>query len=414
EDASVTLFRLHPGVDRAAFEAAVGATGADGDFVAALNAALDLVDVVLEVGARAGVPASAGAVLAPGEYALAYQSLSEEGPAAATTYSYVTVVPGDGDAPPDVVGTVHADEFLFALPAGLAAGEQTWAVTNVGGQLHNMVLFRLDAGATAADLRAWLLGGGGPPPATEAGVVGLFGPGETVYQTLDLAPGAYVAACFVPHHGPGGDGAPHFQHGLLQPFPVGDGGGPGEASSRAGGGAGRGVNASFAPASLACPRRRLRSERGTTGGSDEAENDADDAGGSRLGRGRGPSRAARDHGARGRRLALRGHGRVRRGVGRHGRGRRRHAAAPARGHGRGRARGGYGRRERRPPHRDRLRRGRRGPLRGRRPPHGGPPRRVRGRRGAGARALRRGVRGVAGGGGAGVGRLRVLRRRRRS
>lgn len=222
EDASVTLFRLHPGVDRAAFEAAVGATGADGDFVAALNAALDLVDVVLEVGARAGVPASAGAVLAPGEYALAYQSLSEEGPAAATTYSYVTVVPGDGDAPPDVVGTVHADEFLFALPAGLAAGEQTWAVTNVGGQLHNMVLFRLDAGATAADLRAWLLGGGGPPPATEAGVVGLFGPGETVYQTLDLAPGAYVAACFVPHHGPGGDGAPHFQHGMLQPFTVGD------------------------------------------------------------------------------------------------------------------------------------------------------------------------------------------------
>ncbi len=222
EDASVTLFRLHPGVDRAAFEAAVGATGADGDFVAALNAALDLVDVVLEVGARAGVPASAGAVLAPGEYALAYQSLSEEGPAAATTYSYVTVVPGDGDAPPDVVGTVHADEFLFALPAGLAAGEQTWAVTNVGGQLHNMVLFRLDAGATAADLRAWLLGGGGPPPATEAGVVGLFGPGETVYQTLDLAPGAYVAACCVPQHGPGGDGAPHFQHGMLQPFTVGD------------------------------------------------------------------------------------------------------------------------------------------------------------------------------------------------
>src|SRR5690606_12689702 len=118
EDASVTFVGLHAGVGREGLEAADGATAADGDCVSVLNAALDLVDVVREVGARAGVPASAGAVLAPGEYALAYQSPSEEGPAAATAYSYVTVVPGDGDAPPDVVGTVHADEFLFALPAG--------------------------------------------------------------------------------------------------------------------------------------------------------------------------------------------------------------------------------------------------------------------------------------------------------
>src|SRR5690606_40832111 len=60
----------------------------------------------------------------------------------------------------------------------------------------------------------------GPPPGEEVGMVGVFGPGETVYRAFDLTPGDYVAVCFIPDYL--GDGAPHLMHGMIQAFTVGE------------------------------------------------------------------------------------------------------------------------------------------------------------------------------------------------
>jgi hypothetical protein len=229
----LTIFRLHEGATLAEFQAASEridqAFMEGGDVATALNEGLALVDVLAEVSAEPGERRSVGVVLTEGRYALEYAPQAE-GPSDRTYHEFR--VEGAAGAPaPMADATVHMVDFAFAFPPDLPAGEQTWHVLNSGEQLHHIVIFTLAEGATLEDFLEFMeqMEEGGPPepgegePLSEpADHIGIMSAGQESYHFLDLAPGQYVAVCFLPDHLGDATGQPHSMLGMMQVFRVGD------------------------------------------------------------------------------------------------------------------------------------------------------------------------------------------------
>lgn len=175
--------------------------------------------------ARAGETAQAILDLTPGEWLLWGGQSVPYGPA------ILTVGPGpDADAvDPEVTATVLLQEFDFlGLDAGIPAGPQTWAFTNIGAQPHLMDLLRASGPFTVPQIMDFLMledgatpAAGVPSDADFEGVAGIaaVSSGQTSWLVLpDLAPGDYVALCFVPD---AETGAPHAMMGMIRPFTIG-------------------------------------------------------------------------------------------------------------------------------------------------------------------------------------------------
>lgn len=132
---------------------------------------------------------------------------------------------------PEIAADVHATMFEmdFAMPAGIPAGPRIWEVANTGSMLHELAIIPVPAGATTEQILlaiqpAWE----GTPLPDELGDewatwspypvagVGATSPGGRVYAQIDLAPGAYVAVCFVPSD----DFTPHLMLGMTRIFTV--------------------------------------------------------------------------------------------------------------------------------------------------------------------------------------------------
>ena len=125
---------------------------------------------------------------------------------------------------------VSAVEYAFVgLPATVPAGRTTFAFTNNGAEIHEMVVFRIndDVTETIDELLAL--------PEDEAlAKVQFVGStfatqGATDIETLELTPGKYVALCFVPvgttevEPADGNAeplGPPHFTEGMQATFTV--------------------------------------------------------------------------------------------------------------------------------------------------------------------------------------------------
>jgi hypothetical protein len=226
----LTVFRLHEGTTLEAFEAASDridqAFMEGGDVVAALNEGLALVDVLAEVSSEPGERRSVGVVLTEGRYALEYAPQAE-GPSERTYHEFR--VEGAAGAPaPTADATVHMVDFAFAFPPNLPAGAQTWHVRNVGEQLHHIVVFTLAEGATLDDFVGFMEDGGPPDPGEAEPLsepvdhIGIMSAGQESYHFLDLAPGQYVAVCFLPDHLGNATGQPHLMLGMMQVFQVGE------------------------------------------------------------------------------------------------------------------------------------------------------------------------------------------------
>ena len=113
------------------------------------------------------------------------------------------------------VVTVTARDYAFEAPDTVPAGLTTVRLLNRGPELHHVQLLRLDEGRTMADLSA-ALKKGGPPPRWVHDVGGPNTPvpgGESV-ATVQLAPGRYVIACFIPSPMP--DNTPHVAKGMAR------------------------------------------------------------------------------------------------------------------------------------------------------------------------------------------------------
>lgn len=131
-----------------------------------------------------------------------------------------TVVEGEAAAPPAADVQVQLADFVFALPDEVAAGPQTWELTNVGKQWHELVIVKLAEGATVDDLLAFFQTAGPedvPPMELIAGYAP-FGEGNRVWIDLDLAPGEYTVLCFLPDVL--GDMSPHAAHGMVRTLVV--------------------------------------------------------------------------------------------------------------------------------------------------------------------------------------------------
>lgn len=126
--------------------------------------------------------------------------------------------------------TVSGVEYAFAgLPATVPAGRTTFAFTNNGAEIHEMVVFRINDGV--AETIDELLALPEDEALAKVRFVGsTFGAqGTTDVETLELTPGKYVALCFVPVGTTAVEtdegnaeplGPPHFTEGMQATFTV--------------------------------------------------------------------------------------------------------------------------------------------------------------------------------------------------
>jgi hypothetical protein len=123
---------------------------------------------------------------------------------------------------PKYTGEIDARDFAFDVPT-LKAGETTIEFKNNGPSPHEGTLYKLAAGKTADDAKAFLDVVGadkpptGPPPFTEAGGAPAIGPGSSAFPTLNLEPGTYVFTCFIPDQK---TGKRHVLLGMFKAFEV--------------------------------------------------------------------------------------------------------------------------------------------------------------------------------------------------
>lgn len=165
------------------------------------------------------------------------------------SYAVICVIPGPDGMPHFAMGmaaplevTAPADPVLDAPVADfridlmemmfhgiepeVAAGPATWEVANVGGQMHELILFKADEGLTGEQLLEIFLAPpsatpvavpAGPPPFAMIGGVAPMSPKHTAWIDLEFEPGNYVALCMVPDPA---TGAPHGVLGMAMPFTV--------------------------------------------------------------------------------------------------------------------------------------------------------------------------------------------------
>jgi len=138
-----------------------------------------------------------------------------------------------GEAPAADLSIDMSEMMFTGIPETVPAGAQVWKVSNVGQQLHEMAMVQLAEGVTAEQGMQMLglspataTAGGeatpamemsGPPPFTVVPGIAPMGPGQTNYLELDLAPGTYIALCFIPDMA---TGMPHAMMGMVATFTV--------------------------------------------------------------------------------------------------------------------------------------------------------------------------------------------------
>ncbi len=156
--------------------------------------------------------------LKEGEYTVATSIDDADGQPVSTTLS-VTANADAAPAPTADVRIVMA-EFSFAVPTDLVPGLQTWELVNSGDQIHHLILMRYNEGVTFEDVEAFMSAEGppsGPPPFEMVVASELLTTSVSNYFQFDLAPGNYLAICFLPDEN---SGAPHFALGMMQEFGV--------------------------------------------------------------------------------------------------------------------------------------------------------------------------------------------------
>jgi hypothetical protein len=113
--------------------------------------------------------------------------------------------------------TVTASDYSFAAPDTIPAGLTELRLLNRGTEMHHVMLIRLDAGKTMADLGAAMKSDGPLPTwAHEAGGPNTPGPGGEANAIVRLAPGRYAMICVIPSK----DGTPHVVKGMAKEIVV--------------------------------------------------------------------------------------------------------------------------------------------------------------------------------------------------
>lgn len=210
-----TVFRVHAGTTVDEVEAGIREVNQtfDGPTLAKF---LPLADVIGGSTVAAGAQQLVYLDLRPGMYVL---QVNESESNANAFMVPVTVNDGPAAEAPAADLEVHFADFHYDFPDVIKAGPQLWHVQNVGSQPHFAVLFKLLPGKTADDLMAAITSGdeNTPPPAEPGGFLEAITAGQSYYVPVDLAPGNYVAVCFIPDLA---TGVPHAMEGMVDGFTV--------------------------------------------------------------------------------------------------------------------------------------------------------------------------------------------------
>ena len=136
----------------------------------------------------------------------------------------VTADSTSGVTPPAPDVTVKLVDFEFQLDKPIAKGAQVLKVEWLGPSMHEMDIFRLDAGKQLADFRAWMKNKkkGDPPGRGLGGILDEQDLGKVVWLKHDFTPGRYVMWCGMPMVTSGGNPS-HLVHadaGMFREFEV--------------------------------------------------------------------------------------------------------------------------------------------------------------------------------------------------
>ncbi len=123
---------------------------------------------------------------------------------------------------PEADITLAMVDFAFGVPSHIPAGPQVWNIQNFGEQWHHAIILGVDEDTTTSDVRDILMSFD-PESAERLPYVPVFDwlptdPDMQSWVTIDLEPGTYAVACFLPDLN--SDFAPHMAHGMVQVFTV--------------------------------------------------------------------------------------------------------------------------------------------------------------------------------------------------
>jgi hypothetical protein len=137
---------------------------------------------------------------------------------------FTVVSPYNGYQSVISVGTVslynHNTTFSILLPRAISSDDaQILRVTNIGTQVHEFALLRLNANTKQQDVINCFKSAGctGEGLVTPAGGLGAISPGVTQWLAVKLSAGRYVAVCFMPDPS---SGKSHAQLGMYSFFSV--------------------------------------------------------------------------------------------------------------------------------------------------------------------------------------------------
>lgn len=114
--------------------------------------------------------------------------------------------------------TITGTDFAFAVESPMTAGDHVISFANAGAQGHEATLFKLNEGATAAEIAAaFAPGGSGQPPALPIGGVVTVAPQDAQSFPVTLDAGRYALICFLPDPA---TGKAHAELGMMAEFDV--------------------------------------------------------------------------------------------------------------------------------------------------------------------------------------------------
>ena len=123
-------------------------------------------------------------------------------------------------SPAPVAGevTFMASEYTFTGPSSVTAGWTPIRLVNQGREVHHLALLRLAEGRALEDFRTALQSGDQLPADLfeEAGGPASVGPGDSSLAIVNLQPGTYIAADFIPDP----QGVTHIVQGMWTGFTV--------------------------------------------------------------------------------------------------------------------------------------------------------------------------------------------------
>jgi hypothetical protein len=170
--------------------------------------------------------------LPPGDWLVLPRPGTSQAPVPLVVTAGTGTPPPAAEEPTAAVGVQVTEYAVTGVPPMLPSGPQIWQVTNGGQQPHELYLYRVPETLSAEQVVALasLPEDATPPPGVpgfdqlvEVGGVTPLSGGQTVGPVVDLAPGTYLAASFLPEEATGQLDA---ARGMFALFAVGDGTAP--------------------------------------------------------------------------------------------------------------------------------------------------------------------------------------------